>query len=244
MADSDYYWNLWHGCDRKSEGCLNCYVYSRDGKYSLDASRVYKTKSFDAPIKTDRRGDYKIPFGSTVYTCFTSDFFLDKADEWRETAWDMIRERGDLHFFMITKRIERFSVGLPSDWGDGWENVTVCCTCENQRRADERLPIYLAAPIKHKIIVCEPLLEPIDLRKYLTSDIEAVTVGGESGFSARPCNYAWVLDIREQCVAAGVSFRFHQTGSNFIKDERSFRIDKKFHRPQARAAEIDYEANK
>lgn len=244
MEDNDYYWNLWHGCDKKSEGCKNCYVYARDGKYSLDASDVYKTRSFDAPVKTDRSGRYKIPFGSTVYTCFTSDFFLDKADIWRESAWDMIRERSDLSFFIITKRIERFSDCIPSDWGDGWDNVTICCTCENQKRADERLPIYLAAPIKHKAIVCEPLLESIDLRRYLFRDIEEVVVGGESGPYARPCNYDWVLDIREQCITAGVSFRFHQTGANFIKDGRTYHIDKKYHHSQARAADIDHIKNR
>lgn len=240
MSENDQQWNLWHGCVKKSEGCVNCYVYSRDGKYDLDASSVYKTRAFDAPLKRDRHGGYKMPYGSTVYTCFTSDFFLDLADEWREEAWDIIRERSDLHFFMITKRIERFASCVPSDWGDGWDNVTICCTCENQKRADERLPIYLSSPIKHKMIVCEPLLEPIDLRPYLTQEIEGVTVGGESGMSARPCNYDWVLDIREQCISANVSFSFHQTGSNFIKDGKSFRIDKKYHHSQARAADIDY----
>lgn len=240
MGSEDFYWNLWHGCSKKSEGCQNCYVYARDGKYDLDASHVYKTKSFYAPVDRDRCGNYKIPYGSTVYTCFTSDFLLDQADGWREEAWDMIRERSDLHFFMITKRIERLTEHLPSDWGDGWDNVTICCTCENQKRADERLPIYMSAPIKHKIIVCEPLLERIDLSLYLDSSIERVTVGGESGKFARECRLDWILDIREQCVGAGVAFSFHQTGANFVKDGKRYRIDKRFQHSQARAANIGY----
>ena len=36
---------------------------------------------------------------------------------------------------------------------------------ENQDRIDYRLPIYKAAPIKHKIIICEPLLSRIDFRE-------------------------------------------------------------------------------
>ena len=53
------------------------------------------------------------------------------------------------------------------DWGMGYENVTVCCTMENQRRADERLPMFLELPIRHKQIICEPLLGPIDFHGML-----------------------------------------------------------------------------
>lgn len=44
-------------------------------------------------------------------------------------------------FYIITKRIDRFMDCIPADWGDGWGNVTICSTCENQDRADYRLPI-------------------------------------------------------------------------------------------------------
>ena len=90
----------------------------------------------------------------------------------------MIHRRSDLHFFMITKRPERILQCLPEDWGDGYENVTICCTMENQRRVDERLPIYRELPIRHKSIICEPLLESIDFHGGLGSWCEQVTVGG------------------------------------------------------------------
>ena len=73
----------------------------------------------------------------------TSDFFLEEADEWRPAAWSMIRERADLHFVIITKRIHRFLVGLPADWGEGYEHVTICCTCENQKMADNLSLIHI-----------------------------------------------------------------------------------------------------
>lgn len=62
----------------------------------------------------------------------------------------MLRERSDCQFLFLTKRIERFIDCVPLDWGDGWENVIVGCTVENQRRADERLEIFSQLPIKHK----------------------------------------------------------------------------------------------
>ena len=46
--------------------------------------------------------------GQTVYLCFSSDFLVEDADAWRLECWQMIRERSDLHFLFLTKRIERF----------------------------------------------------------------------------------------------------------------------------------------
>ena len=100
-------WNLWHGCHKKSEGCQHCYVYRRDAEFEKDSNVVTKTASFNLPIRRDRQGNWKVPSGSLMWTCFTSDFFIEEADEWREDAWLMIQRRSDLHFFMITKRPER-----------------------------------------------------------------------------------------------------------------------------------------
>lgn len=235
-------WNPWHGCRKLSSGCRNCYVYRIDGRHGKDASQVYRTKEFDLPLRRNRSGGMKIPAGEPVYTCFSSDFFLEEADAWRAEAWRMIRKRSDLHFLMITKRIDRFGVGLPSDWGDGYGNVTVCCTVENQDRADYRLPLYREAPVRHKIIVCEPLLEAIDLSAYLGPWVEEVLVGGESGPGARVCDYDWVLDLRRQCVEKQVSFTFRQTGACFRKDGKTYRIGRADQGPQARKAAIGFRA--
>jgi len=43
-------------------------------------------------------------------------------------------------------------------------------------------------------------------------NINSVVVGGESGPGARPMKEEWVLDIRDQCLEAGVSFFFKQWG--------------------------------
>ncbi|MDR0419368.1 MAG: phage Gp37/Gp68 family protein [Prevotellaceae bacterium] len=232
-------WNLWHGCHKYSEGCKNCYVYRGDAKRGKDSTIVAKTSYFDAPVKKNRKGEYKIPSGSTVYTCFSSDFFIKDADEWRSDAWNMIRERSDLNFLMITKRIERLQECVPNDWEEGYDNVTICCTMENQDKVDFRMPTYKNAPIKHKIIICEPLLEAIDLGPYLDSQIEQVVVGGESGYSARLCNFDWVMDIRQQCIEKKIPFWFKQTGAKFIKDGQLFKVARQFQHSQARKANIN-----
>ena len=84
-------WNPWHGCRKISEGCLHCYVYRMDAAHGKDSSQIAKTQAYDLPVRKNRKGQYQIPSGETVYTCFTSDFLLEDADPWRMTAWDMIR---------------------------------------------------------------------------------------------------------------------------------------------------------
>jgi len=233
-------WNPWHGCHKLSEGCRNCYVYRGDARRGVDSSVITKTKNFDVPVRRKRNGEYKIPPGSDVYLCFTSDFFLDAADEWRPEAWAMIRERSDVNFLMITKRIDRFHLCLPDDWGDGYDNMTICCTVENQDRADYRLPIYRDAPIKHKIIICEPLLSHIDLRPYdIGQWVEHVTAGGESGTDTRPCNFEWIMDIHNLCVENDISFWFKQTGTRFIKGGKLYNIPRRMQHSQARKAGIN-----
>lgn len=232
-------WNLWHGCRKISEGCRNCYVYRQDANWQKNSSQVTKTAQFNLPVRRDRRGRFKIPSGTTVYTCMTSDFFVAEADVWRAEAWQMMRLRHDLRFIIITKRIDRAAVCLPDDWGEGYENVYICSTCENQERADYRLPILLSIPAKHKSIICEPLLEPIDLTAYLGSEIESVYVGGESGSDARVCDFEWVCSLRRQCDAAGVGFHFHQTGARLLKDGKLYRIRREHQHSQARKADLD-----
>jgi len=233
-------WNPWHGCHKISAGCKNCYVYRIDAKFEKDASVVSKTGDFKLPLKKTRNGSYKLSPGETVYTCFSSDFFLEEADDWRIDAWLMIRLRSDLKFLKITKRIDRFMVNLPDDWGDGYENVTICSTCENQDRADYRLPVLLNLPIIHKAIICEPLLEHINLSPWLNVAIEEVVVGGESGNEARVCNFDWVLDIRNQCAEKQVPFHFKQTGARFMKNGRIYNIKRQDQHAQAAKAGINY----
>lgn len=158
----------------------------------------------------------------------TSDFFLEEADKWREEAWDIIKQRSDVKFYLLTKRPERVHKCFPSDWGNGWENVFFNVTAENQKRADERIPLLLDLPFKHKGIMCAPFIGPISIEKYLQSgQIERVVCGGENYDGSRPCNFDWVKSLRQECVSHNVTFCFIETGTYFIKDGKKYRIPKK-----------------
>lgn len=235
-------WNPWHGCIKISPGCNNCYVYRRDAEFGKDSTKVKKTAKFELPLMRNRKKEYKLqPEDGPVYTCMTSDFFIRDADEWRKDAWAMIKERSDLQFVIITKRIHRFYVSLPEDWGDGYENVTIMCTAENQSRADARIPELLSLPIRHKAVIHEPMLEQIRMEQYLSGgQIEQVVCGGESGEGARVCDFAWILDMMNQCVKYDVPFYFKQTGSLFKKGDRLYHIERKDQRIQAERAGVNY----
>ena len=232
-------WNPWRGCHKHSEGCKFCYIHKGDLRRGVDTNNIVKTDNFYAPVAKNKSGEYKIKPGQFVYVCFSTDFLIEETDEWREECWNMIRKRSDLHFLFLTKRIERFMYCIPSDWNDGYDNVTVGCTVENQDRADYRLSIFKKLPIKHKNIICQPLIDKIDISAYL-KDIELVTVGGESDKSARPLDFNWVLDIREQCVAQNVHFEFRQCGTHFIKDGKSYTLHVRDLCSQARKADINF----
>lgn len=222
-------WNPWHGCVKCSEGCQHCYMYFLDRVRDRSGAEIYKTKTgFSYPLQKNRNGGYKIQSGELIRVCMSSDFFLEEADPWRDEAWEIMRRRSDVRFFLLTKRPQRVQNCLPKDWGDGWENIFFNVTCENQRRANERIPILLELPFKHKGIMCAPFIGPVSIKEFLDKgQIEQVICGGENYDGARPCNFDWVKALRAECVACNVTFCFIETGTVFLKDGRRYYLPEK-----------------
>lgn len=204
-------------------------MYFLDRMRNQNGRDIYKTKSgFSYPLQKDRDGKFKVQSGEQIRVCMTSDFFLEEADKWRDEAWEIIWQRPDVKFFLLTKRPQRVEKCLPKDWGDGWDNVFFNVTCENQQRADERIPLLLDLPFKHKGIMCAPFIGPVTIEKYLESgQIEQVICGGENYDGARPCSFDWVKSLQAECVAHNVTFCFIETGTVFIKDGKRYHIPKK-----------------
>lgn len=223
------HWNPWHGCKKISEGCENCYMYFLDQMRNQDGSNIYRTKAnFDYPLHKNRKGGYKVASGATIRVCMTSDFFLEEADAWREEAWEIMHLRSDVKFHLLTKRPQRVAQCLPKNWDDGWENVLLSVTCENQRRADERIPILLDLPFCHKGINCSPLIGQVCIEPYLKcGQIELVESGGENYDGARICKFEWVQELRRACEAQNVSFHFYETGTRFVKDRKLYVLQNK-----------------
>ena len=117
-------------------------------------------------------------------------------------------------------------------------NVWLGVSAEDQRRADERIPALLATPATIRFVSAEPLLGPIDFRRYLWASADMhgtpfpmmngprrgefiapidvlhwIIVGGESGQGARPMHPDWARQIRDACEDTGTAFFFKQWGS-------------------------------
>lgn len=110
------------------------------------------------------------------------------------------------------------------EWLD-MPNVFLGVSAEDQKRADERIPLLLQTPAAVRFVSIEPLLGPVDLRTGVyqwpavgadlgttLAGIDWVIIGGESGPHARPCNIEWVRSIVQQCQAAGAACFVKQLG--------------------------------
>lgn len=216
--------NFWYGCKKVSQGCRSCYAERQMTGFGKDFGTITRAKGFDKPLK------WKDP--AMVFTCSWSDFFIEEADEWRDEAWEIIRQTPHLTYQILTKRPENVLSRLPDDWGEGWDNVWLGVSVEDQKNAIERIPPLVEIPAKIRFLSCEPLLGPIDLlpthnaypcaywlhfgefTPYGIRPIHWVIVGGESGPNCRPMKLEWVRDIRDQCKANGVPFFMKQLGGH------------------------------
>lgn len=135
-------------------------------------------------------------------------------DPWRHDLFDLIEKTANLEWLLLTKRpqnaVKFLRKRLPG-------NVWIGTSVEDQKAADQRIPHLAGIPAKVRFLSCEPLLGPLDLRPHLAG-VDWVIVGGEAGRSPRPMDPDWVRDIRDQCVAAGVSFHFKQWGGRKKKE--------------------------
>jgi protein gp37 len=162
---TDATWNPWRGCRKVSAGCANCYMFRQQRRFGDDPTVVMRSKTtFNDPLK------WAEP--QRIFVCSWSDFFIEDADEWRDEAWAIMRAAPQHTYMLLTKRLEPIAERLPDDWGNGYPNVWLGASVENQRVADERIPLLLQLPAAVRFLSCEPLLGAVDLNEYikLTAD--------------------------------------------------------------------------
>ena len=102
-------WNPWRGCHKCSGGCKFCYIHKGDFKRNIDTNVIVKTDKFYAPIQKNKKGEYKIKSGQTVYLCFSSDFLIEEADEWRKECFQITGMGSGLNYSLsLFKSIYQF----------------------------------------------------------------------------------------------------------------------------------------
>lgn len=226
---TDHTFNPWIGCTKVSPGCQFCYAEKesnvhrgKNGKKASIWAEWGKGKprqrtsllNWEKPLKWN---DDAAAAGArkTVFCASLADVFDSEVDtNWRQDLWDLIRVTPHLIWMLLTKRSENIQTMLPRDWGDGWENVCLMVSIEDQERL-ERLSHLARVPSKLRALSMEPLLGFVDLSSKFEDlqKIDLVIVGGESGPEARPMNPNWATHIAENCQSAGTVFFFKQWGN-------------------------------
>lgn len=216
--------NFWVGCEKVSEACTFCYAQAwakRAGVPELWEGQRRRTKTWREPMKWHRGATAffaKHGVRQRVFTNSLADFFDNAVeDQWREDAWKVIEETPSLEWLIVTKRVSNISKMLPANFSGLWfKHCIFIITVVTQAEADRDIPRLIDIKKKYPWLriglSMEPLLEFIDLKWEWLEWLNWVIVGGESGGRARPMNAAWVLAIRDKCIAAGVHFHFKQWG--------------------------------
>jgi protein gp37 len=227
-------WNPWIGCTEVSPGCDHCYARELARRYGWASwgkgAERHRTSAamWRQPVLWNRTaatsGDRVFVFCASL-----ADFFDPEVpDDWRRDAWDVVRQTPWLTWQILTKRPNLILRFLPPDWGEGWPNVWLGTSVEDQRNT-WRIGKLLQVPAAVRFLSCEPLLGPVDIRWCLEPEqydrvdqsaglglplIHWVICGGESSPHARPMHPDWARSLRDQCVAAGAPFLFKQWGEH------------------------------
>jgi protein gp37 len=207
--------NPWWGCTKVSEGCRFCYAEALSNRYGHNvwgpdkARRLMSDAHWQAPIVWDADAK-KRGVRSRVFCASMADVFEEGAPAGQLVRlWNLIRATPNLDWQLLTKRPHRICESLPADWGDGYRNVWLGTSVEDQR-VTNRIEHLIKIPAIVHFLSIEPLLGPIPALPV--RGIDWIIVGGESGPHARPIQPQWVFQIRRQCRAAGVAFFFKQWG--------------------------------
>jgi protein gp37 len=237
--------NPWWGCTKVSAGCDHCYAETFDRRVGGahwgpgQPRRTFGDKHWAEPLKWHADA-IKAGERRRVFCASMADWADAEAPAGqRDRLWDLIKATPGLDWLLLTKRHGRIARCLPADWGQGYPNVWLGVSVENQEAADTRIPVLLGIPARVRFLSCEPLLGPVDLKHIrekttvlnaiygertanstgcvVEEDLPAidwVIVGGESGPGARPMHPQWARTLRDQCheAAAEVAFHFKQWG--------------------------------
>lgn len=207
--------NPWWGCTKVSEGCRNCYAENLSNRYGFKVwgvgatRRTFGDQHWKQPIKWNAEarlaGERRRVFCASMADVFDEEAPVGE----REKLWRVIAETPFLDWQILTKRPQLIVANLPPDWGNGYSNVWLGTSIEDERVV-ERVNQLVAVPAVVHFLSVEPLIGPID--DLPLAGIEWVIVGGESGPKSRPIQEEWVESIYQQCRAANVPFFFKQWG--------------------------------
>lgn len=203
-------WNPVTGCTKVSPGCKNCYAETMAKRLQAMCAPGYENgfllslmpERLEQPLRRRKPTLYFVNSMSDLFQEEIPEGFIDQ-------VMNVIRATPQHTYQILTKRSGNMrkyfaSRAVPDN---AWLGVSV----EDKKYGKPRIPDLLAIRAKTRFLSIEPLLE--DLGEIQLLGIHWVIVGGESGFGARPMKEKWALNVRDQCLSAGVDFFFKQWGA-------------------------------
>jgi protein gp37 len=236
---TDATWNPIRGCSMVSEGCRNCYAEKVAARFSGEGMPYAgvinpETGKWNGQIKIveEKLNEplrWKRP--RKIFVNSMSDLFHENVPfAFVDQVFDVMNRASQHTFQILTKRPERMLDYIKKNHPHApLENVWLGVSVEDQKSADERIPILLQTPAAVRWLSIEPLINAVNYIQtwrrcdavfyqshspldFTPPSIDWVVVGGESGPGARPMHPDWVRSIRDQSSAADVPFFFKQWG--------------------------------
>lgn len=243
-------WTLINGCTKVSEACDNCWAERMHNQFGGSETIDWKGNIRVVDDNLDLPLWIKKP---TVFAIW-NDLFHEKVPfEFIEQVFGIMAAARYHTFLVLTKRPERmleYCKWQTNLTGEGYlneGNVWLGVTAENQKRVDERIPILLQIPAAVRFVSVEPMLESIDLDKFLSDfihtgyydeesgtevhDIENkiswIVLGAESGPKRRLISLDAIRNVKEQCQEADIPLFIKQLNINgkLVKDMNQFPED-------------------
>lgn len=232
-------WKLVEGCTHVSAGCDRCWsakeTHARAAhpnvKISVPKQGLVEGGHFNGKIRL-RKDNLDKPLRRrkpTVYAIWNDLFHEDVPKSFIVATFSAAINSNIHKYLFLTKRPERLNevIAIAGECGalpiplplHLWLGVSV----EDQKTADERIPLLLQTPAAKRFVSYEPALGLVDFSAYLpqtvlpdqddgtgymTTGLNWIIMGGENGKGARPMNPDWARKTRDDCKAAGVPFFF------------------------------------
>jgi len=219
-------WPILRGCSAVSEGCQNC--YAKGWYHRFAASKGYPAWGTAHYLPENLRMPYSLKKPARIFVAPMSDLYNeDVNDDMRTEIMDIISWLPEHTFIILTKRAHRLPINC------AWlPNIWLGVTCENQARAEERIPHLIQCNVSVRFVSIEPMLGPVDLTavKFPDTDItenilndtppsfekvmpgcklnriDWVQCGPETGRGKRPCSPLWIDQVGVDCKVHGVPF--------------------------------------
>ncbi len=177
----------------------------------------------------------------TVFAIWNDLFHEDVRFDYIQKCYSIISQNLKHTYLILTKRPER--VLKFNQWQAGADDISIAhwqrnawlgTSIENQKTADERIPVLLEIPAANRFLSIEPCLGNIDISNICITvgdgdvrpiaDIDWVIVGAESGKNKRECKIEWIINIVQQCKEAGIPVFVKQIHLNgkLVKDINQF----------------------